>query len=84
MIEKYCLDNEKVGKGLYNFFGSHIGDGFVSVDNSGLGKQNIMFSTEVFSMNFGQELGYSNQCVKVQSVSLKWFVGWFVMPYIDI
>jgi hypothetical protein len=29
MIEKYCLDNEKVGKELNLIFVSHIGDGFL-------------------------------------------------------
>jgi hypothetical protein len=81
MIEKYCLDNEKVGKGLHKFFGSQIGDGFVAVDNSGLDKENVLFSTQVFSMNFSQKFGYPDQSSMIHPVSLMWLVGWFVMPH---
>jgi hypothetical protein len=81
MIEKYCLDNEKVGKGLHKFFGSHIGGGFVAVDNSGLEKESVLFLTQVVSMNFSQEFGYPDQSSMIQPVSLKWSVGWFVMPH---
>lgn len=79
MIEKHCLDNEKVGKGLYKFFGSHIGDGFVAVDNSRLDRENVLFYTQVFSMNFSRrEFGYPDQYVMIESVSLKWLVGMLV------
>lgn len=80
MIEKYCLDNEKVGKGLHNFFCSHFGVGFVAVDNSGLDKESVLFSTQIFSMNFSQESGSPDQSSMIQPVSLKWLFGWFVMP----
>jgi hypothetical protein len=38
----------------------------------------------VFCMNFSQEFGYSDHCVMIQTVSLKWLIGWFVMPLFDI
>jgi hypothetical protein len=82
--DREILPWQRKGRGLYKFFGSHIGDGFVAVDNSRLDEENVLFSTQVFSMNFSQEFGYPDQCVMIESVSLKWLVGWFVMPHFCI
>jgi hypothetical protein len=39
MIEKYCLDNEKVGKVLYYFIYLQNGDMFVTAYDSGTDRQ---------------------------------------------
>jgi hypothetical protein len=56
MIEKYCLDNDKVGKEFYYFVWLHNGDGIVTADESGLDKQSVLFNIQVSSSDLGQEM----------------------------
>jgi hypothetical protein len=57
MIEKYCLDNEKVGNKHY-FAWLHSGDGISSAGDSRLDKQNILFYVQVSSLNLSQGASY--------------------------